>query len=211
MENPLSARSLPMTEIKIEKKKPIWPWLLLVVLIAVLLIWLLAGRNGQDGDRTPVTADVERAKEAIDPAAEQRDKVVADFLTFVEEDGDRMGLDHVYTSEAMVKLTEAIRAVAGRHDYEIKAGVDVVTEDVNVITDDRQEDVHANRLKNASGVLTDALQEIQQEFYPDLAGEVAELRSASDSIRGEVLLLNQRDEVKSYFEQAAEVLRNMTN
>lgn len=201
-----------MAKIKIEKKKPIWAWLLLLVLIAVLLIWLWAARDRESINGAPATTDIKERSEPATPAnAREKNIAVSDFITFVKENGDRMGLDHAYTSEALVKLSEATRTVADGLNYNIQADLESVKEDASIITDDRQATVHANRLRNAAGIITDALQEIQQTHYPNLAGDLAELRSASDSIRNDVLLLDQRTEVKNYFDQAADILKNMTN
>jgi hypothetical protein len=38
-----------MTEIKIEKKKPVWPWILLLLAIAAL-VYFLVFRETEDGD-----------------------------------------------------------------------------------------------------------------------------------------------------------------
>jgi len=53
------------------------------------------------------------------------------------------------------------------------------------------------------------LQNIQKAKFPDLADEVQELKSASESIKPEVLTLEQKDAVKNYFAKAANLLQKM--
>jgi hypothetical protein len=48
---------LIMAEIKIEKKKPVWPWILVALVVIGLLIYFLTDNNRDDGryDRQQVT------------------------------------------------------------------------------------------------------------------------------------------------------------
>lgn len=46
-----------MAEIKIEKKKPIWPWILALLIIAAIVVFYFMGDTDYDDDMT--TDDVE--------------------------------------------------------------------------------------------------------------------------------------------------------
>ncbi len=188
-----------MTEIKIEKKKSAWPWILLGLGIIALLIYLLGF-----SDRKEKEADT---AELI--SVNENNSTVAAFVSFTEDDKNKMGFDHAYTNEALLKLTDATGAMAGEIGYDVRADLDKVKEYANNITKDPFETTHADNIRKAADILTNVLQNMQQAKYPQLSNEVAELRNASASINPDVLTLDQKDAVKSFFYKAADLLRKM--
>lgn len=189
-----------MTEIKIEKKKSVWPWVLLLAVLAAGLIylWTVKGR--------PVTEPVKETASLID--VRENNPVVTGFVTFIE-DSKKMGLDHVYTNQALRKAAEATKAMAGEIGYETGPDLDKVTTYSEAITEDKFKTTHADSIRKGTDTLTDALQGMQQARYPQLANEVAELRDASSAIKPDVLTLDQKDAVKGFFEKYADVLKKM--
>ena len=84
-----------MSEIKIEKKKPVWPWflLVLVLLFAAFAAWLLFIRN----DNTePLATAVETAVETADETAlidvHENNNIVTDYITFIDADTATMNV-----------------------------------------------------------------------------------------------------------------------
>ena len=63
--------------------------------------------------------------------------------------------------------------------------------------------------RKADDVLTNVLRKIQMAKYPGLTNEVAELKNASESIKPGVMALDQKDEVKNFFNKASELLQKM--
>ncbi len=193
-----------MTEIKIEKKKPIWPWILGAVLLigAGVAIWfLLMGDDKND----PLTTKDETTW--ID--TKEDNNTVGAYITFIESDTNTMGLDHVYTHEALTKLTNAVEAMANEVDYDVKADIAKAKEYADSITKDRLETTHANKIKSAAKVLSNALLNIQQARYPSLSSEATGVKSAAAAINPDALTLDQRDAVKSFFSKAADLLHKM--
>lgn len=190
-----------MTEIKIEKKKPVWPWVLLGLGVIALLIYFLTPDQKEGVEEGQDTADLISVNE-------NNSNVVA-FVSFVDDDRNKMGLDHAYTNEALSKLTEATNAMADEIGYSVRADMDQVKEYANKITNDPFETTHADNIRKAADILTNVLQNMQQAKYPGLTNEVAELRNASAAINPDVLTLDQKDVVKSFFNKAADLLEKM--
>lgn len=191
-----------MAEIKIEKKKPIWLWVLLIFVIAAVLFYLLSLNDGsQKMEKIPETTDLLSVHENL--------ATVNAFVVFVESDSNKMTLDHAYTNEALLKLVEATNAIADEVGYDIKADIDQVKEYAEIITVEPFEITHANNIRKAADILTNILQNIQQAKYPGLSNEVVQLRNASSSINPDVLTLDQKDAVKSFFSSAANLLKKM--
>ena len=90
-----------MAEIKIEKKKSVLPWLLLVLgLLAAT--WFFFFRD--DKKET-----METANNSALINVHENNSTVAAYVTFINSDTNTMSLDHAYSSEALIKLTDAVR------------------------------------------------------------------------------------------------------
>lgn len=191
-----------MAEIKIEKKKSVWLLVLLIFGVTAVLLYLLSLNDGsQKMEKIPETTDLLSAHENL--------ATVIAFVVFVESDSNKMTFDHAYTNEALLKLVEATNAIADEVGYDIKADIDQVKEYAEIITVEPYETTHANNIRKAADILTNILQNIQQAKYPGLSNEVVQLRNASSLINPDVLTLNQKNAVKSFFSSAADLLKKM--
>ncbi len=190
-----------MTEIKIEKKSAVWPWILLGLGIAALLLYFLVFNDRKEEVKQADTADL--------ISVHENNSTVAAYIILVEVDTNKMSLDHAYTNEALLKLTEATRAMADEIGYSVQADLDKVKEHAAKITSDPFETTHADDIRKSADIITGVLQNMQQTRYPELVNEAADLRNASASIDPDVLTLNQKEAVKSFFVKAADLLKKM--
>ncbi len=192
-----------MTEIKIEKKKAIWPWLLLLLLLGIIaVVWLYFFRY--DKKETMETAD---NKALID--VRENNSTVAAYVTFINSDTNKMSLDHAYSREALTKLTDAVDAMATEAGYDVKVDIAKANQDAQDITKDPLSTTHADKIRSAADVLSTSLQNMQTAKYPELSAEAADVKSAAAAINPETLTLDQRDAVKSFFKKAADLLNRM--
>ena len=193
-----------MTEIKIEKKKPVWPWILLVLgLLAAA--WFFFFRN--DKDEPVETADKTVPIELID--VHENNSTVAAYVTFINSDTNKMSLDHSFTSEALTKLTDAVDAMATEAGYDVKVDITRAKQYADEITQDPLVTTHADKIRSAADVLSTSLQNMQQAKYPGLSAEAADVKNAAAAINPETLTLDQRDAVKSFFRKASDLLTKM--
>ena len=200
-----------MAEIKIEQKKQVWPWLLVGLVLAGIVIYFLMFRDNDNNAVEVVTEEsyISDTNESNLLDVKENNSTVAAFVSFVENDTNRMSLDHAYTNEALLKLKAATKAMAGEIGYEIQADLEKVEESAILITNDSFETSHAKNIRNAADKSTTALQNMQLAKYPWLSDEVEELQSASTAINPEILTLEQKDVVKNYFAKAADLLEKM--
>ena len=63
--------------------------------------------------------------------------------------------------------------------------------------------------RNAADILSNTLKNIQQEKYSNLIPEADAVTNAAKSIDPDVLTLDQKNAVKSFFNTAAELLNKM--
>ncbi len=197
-----------MAEIKIEQKKTIWPWLLVGLVIVALLVYFLVFRD--NGKNTEAVTEADYITNTNEPdGVKDNNGTVAAYVNFVENNEENMSLDHAYTNEALLKLIEATNAKANEVGFDVEADIEQAKEYAKMIATDPYETTHADNIRKAAGILTNALQNIQKAKYPTLATEAEALKSASESIKPGVLTLDQKDAVKNYFAKAADLLQKM--
>lgn len=192
-----------MAEIKIEKKQPIWPWILAALAVLALLAYYFIDTDKEDdvAQESSETSDLSSVQE--------NNGTVAAYVDFVKSDTNRMTLDHHYTSEALTKLRQATEAMANEADYDIQADLTEVKQYADQITNDAFETSHANSIRKAADIAARSLKNMQQAKYPSLSAEADQVSSAASAINPDVLTLDQKDQVKGFFDQAADLLAKM--
>ncbi len=216
-----------MAEIKVEKKKNYWGWIIGALLAIGIIAWfLMADTDGEpevDGT-TPTTTEevgvsdpslVEEQRAAAMEAgkAEIMQNPEAKMTEFVKFIGDKskMGLDHEYTSDAMVKLVNATIERAVVADVDVSTELQSAIQKAEAITKDPMAGDHADKIKQAYLSITDLIAKVQEEKFPELSNEVKEMREAAQSIDPAVLTLEQKEKVNGYFDVAADVLQKMNS
>ncbi|MCJ7802660.1 MAG: hypothetical protein MUP82_09930 [Candidatus Marinimicrobia bacterium] len=92
-----------MAEIKIEKKKQIWPWLLVGLVIVALLVYFLVFRDNGENTEAVTEADyITNTNESDLLGVKENNSTVVAYVNFVENSKEKMSLDHVYTNEALL-------------------------------------------------------------------------------------------------------------
>ena len=94
-------------------------------------------------------------------------------------------------------------------DVDIDTELESAIEKAEAITNDPMDTNHADKIKKAYLSITDVIEKIQTEKFPQLSNEVEELRQAAHSIDPAVLTLDQKEKVNRYFDEAADALQKM--
>lgn len=219
-----------MAEIKIEKKKPIWPWVILVlVILAILYFFVFADNDDDDMDDMDDLDDTEQLEEGTVWGDEDTtsweeetdttawdvtedtltDSGVSGYVNYIA-DTSKMGVDHLYTNNALIELMNAVQAKANEINYDITADMKAVKEDAKAIEENPTAATHASSIKSAGTKLANILQKMQQEKYPNLSKDVQEMKTAANNIDASVDTLQQKDQINKFFNEAADVLRKMS-
>ncbi len=202
-----------MAEIKIEKKSaPIWPWVLVALAVVALLIYLFSSgdENNERDEMTEVTTSDSSYASSTHEVSENNTAVLA-FVSFIRDDPDQMGLDHEFTNEALLRLTNATNAMAEKVGYNAQQDMTQVRTHTQKITSDPFETTHANSIREAAGILAQSLKNIQQKAFSGLASDADGVKSAAAGIKGNVLTLDQKGEIKSFFRKSADLLEKMNS
>lgn len=199
-----------MAEIKIEKKRTVWPWVLLALVIIALLIYFLAVPD-KDDDYEQVTERtvVESTNESDMLGVNEENPTVMAYVEWLDTNLGRMGIDHEFTHEAITELANAIKALASDIDYNVDAELDQAKEYADQIRQEPYETSHANKIRNATDMLSQALVNMQQARYPGLQEDARAVKNASQQIKPDELTLDQKEEVKGFFRKATDLLQEM--
>lgn len=201
-----------MAEIKIEKEKTIWPWVLLGVLLLGLLLYFFVFRNNDNAEdtaqQTMQNTTSQAALQDNNNGTANEQGAVAEYVAFVKGE-PQMGLDHNYSNTALLRLANAVQAKAAQAGYTVNTDLDRVKELANQITQDPMATTHSNSINRAADMLATAMHNMQQAKFPALNNEAQEVKQAAQGIDSDVMTLEQKVEVKSFFDKAANLLQRM--
>ena len=200
-----------MAEIKIEKKKPIWPWILALIVIALIIYFLFFRSTTVITNETTTTHDTIADTTGMIDDGYINDNLsdVAAYVAFVKSDDGKMTLDHEYSHNALTKLIDATQEMSSKAGFDSKIDLDNARKYADEITKNPDATNHADNIKKASDMISTVLQKLQQSKFPDLKSEADKVKMSSDAINVKELALNQKEKIKGFFDNAADLLDKM--
>lgn len=213
-----------MADIDIQRKRGgAWIWLVGLAALALLAWLVLEAFDGPD-EAEPGPAEAPAAAAPLAPAADGPvpkfvvdpavpAPAVAAYVSHVRGGEARMGGDHAYTAEGIMRMGTALRELVQAHrgssararaqaeEFHARAAALVVSPDSLRAHADW---VHAAAL-DAAGVLEGLGAEVQGPV-PELREQVGEVRSAAQAIDPARDLLAQEEQVRAFFRQAADAM-----
>ena len=213
-----------MAEIKIEKKKPVWPWILLVLLILAVIAYFLYENNDNDDYADDATIEeVDDINSTSIDTNEPYDNTTnytdsRDYITIYSAsimDSTRIGNDTTYTKTALYNLAKTVRSKA----ESIGITNSTAMENLNNFTsrmDGMSDSTMRNKMgisQNVKSVSTDivsVIERIQTQKYPALQNEVADLKQTSNKITA-TTIEKQQMTLQNFFRKAKEVLTKMNS
>ncbi|HLO91331.1 MAG: hypothetical protein ACM3ME_06250 [Chloroflexota bacterium] len=228
-----------MAEIKIEKKKPAWPWVLIGLIVLGVIGYLVFANNdgrhnnkndsaydngsdinkpvvGTDNtrtktDNTKMTRDKTRVSMDNNRQSINSDQAVAEYVNFVKTDlkgSDIKNMNHEKLRQAFMHLTEACEAKAAQVGYK-SSNLNIAREHADQLVADRSDTTSTENIRATADILSDELINIQKKNFPKLDREAAKVKDASASIKPQESVKDQRQEIKSFLSEAADLLEDM--
>ena len=205
-----------MAEIKIEKKSPIWPWILLGLLVLAGILYLVLDENDDDDMDDDATTE----QMVVDDMEDDREdnvntKTMTSYDTALAKYSDcigdtaKMGIDHEYSNGALMLLIDAVAAKADLLDIDIDADLAQARQNATAITTDPYEVNHADLIKNSGKIITRALTTLQTAKYPNLTNEVSKVEENVMAITKEEHTLDQKGDVNRFYKSAEDLLIKM--
>ncbi|WP_116105350.1 hypothetical protein [Lewinella sp. IMCC34191] len=222
-----------MAQIRIEEKPAgggasIWPWIIGLLLLG-LVVWGVAEAFDEsdevyteevveDGDEVaPVATGIDENNnyKDYDEVGEGNLAAVSAYMSTTANMEGEMGLDHEFSHRALTELADATKAVAEEKGLMSEASVkeksDRVDRLANEIMEDPMAGDHADKIKMASMLIVEMLEDIDTQAYNgQSASDLDALRQEAQAMSPETLTLNQKEDVRSFFAQARTVLERMS-
>ena len=224
-----------MAQIRIEEEKTggtsIWPWIIGLLLLG-LVIWGVA-EAFDEADEEVYTEEVVESDDGVAPVATGVDEnnnynsydEPADgeypytdarqtYLTSTENMEGDMGLGHAYSHRVLTELAQATTSLArekGMTDAGMQDKADRVMQLADDITKDPEATDHADKIKQAALLITEMLENIDQTSYNGQSrDDLTKLREEAQAIDTSTLTLEQKADVRSFFQQARTVIERMS-
>ncbi|WP_373518005.1 hypothetical protein [Pricia sp.] len=206
-----------MAEIKIEKKKPWWPWILalLIILAIVAYFWYTDGKLVDDD--VSITSEeavgnyVQEGFTATDVGETytKSDLETAEYTSFIG-DKSKLGTDFNYTKDALVQLSNAVRQAAVEHGInktdERLERVENGAKDVQKNGDSLQ---LARRIKEVGGDIAQIIRTIQEKEYPEMAETPEHIKRTLGAIVPNQKITEQEERIRAFFDACGDALKEM--
>lgn len=217
-----------MAEIKIEKrkKKPVWPWILALLIIGAVVIWIwtddpettMEDRGVTTEERAPDDERMDERERARDDGARDTEDAMAasgavdEYVSYVQDNGGSMGKDHEYTKNGITRLADALEAMANRmpESPEVDQEVEKLKNQAERLTRERESPRHSNMIREAFISSANVLENFQERNYPEMDQEVEDLKESAERVKKDELATEQSDEVNQYFSQSANLIQQMS-
>lgn len=208
-----------MAEIKIEKKKPIWPWILAgLIILGVILYFVVADNDDDDFDEEENTEEVAaptdtEVNEDTDTATWEDDSLSGDesVSKYLSHIGDKkkMGINHQYSNEALIHLINALEYKAEEANINTQVEIQELKDDVRDVKKEPQSLTHANTINDVGTRIVELMEKMKNEKFPDISQDVEEVKTALQNIAPSIPTLDQKDAVNSFYKEAGDVLEKM--
>ncbi len=214
-----------MTEIKIEKKKPMWPWIILILIILGIIAYFVYANPNSEILNDDFDDDVTEA-----PVVESDDEKMADddaydtsksygntydgYMAFDESirDSTRIAVDSSYTKRAFSNLTKLVVQQADQNDIEDSKALEDLRSFSVLMTGIAKTSSNTEGFKNfktACDKIASVLGTIQVKSFPSLEQEVSELKSIASKISVSTPMDQQQTDINSFLIKSRDILKNM--
>ena len=203
-----------MAEIKVEKKnRPVWPWVVGILLLAAI-IWIVADDDNLEPENeiTATEPVIEQDMDGDTMQADARGSAMA-YVNFIEENGEKITTDHEYSRQALTYLSRALDNVANENNVSVedREKLNELREKADQLVQNQTSTEHADILDKAFTDAAEIIEKLQQEKFPELRREAEEVKNAADRVRPNVVVTNQKEAVKNFFERSADAIQSMAN
>ncbi|WP_338792143.1 hypothetical protein [Bernardetia sp. MNP-M8] len=203
-----------MAEIKIEKKTPIIPWLLGLLLLLLIGAGIYFGFQINETETEVVANEVPENEILPEENTTETTTLPAEvntFVMFANEENDytdaQMDIHHEYTANALRHMGDALEALANKKGMADQMNVENLHKNLDTAADEIQknwkETDHADHIRNAFLQVSGALNQLTD-------GSTNEsLKKEAKDIDPNTLTLEQKADVKDFIDKAASVMKKI--
>ncbi len=200
-----------MADLDIQKKKSKKPvlWAVLALIAVALIIWVIAGDNEDDVymENEEVVADPETWGDDSGTAGYNQDADAQEAINQYDQFTTDLGaieINHETSHRGITLLADALATMSTNTENEVEE----LRQQADKLLENPTSDEHAGIIRDAFVTAANIIEK-QTENNDALAGEADEVTEAAEAVDGDVLVTNQKDAVKNFFEKAANALNSL--
>ncbi|MGB8704068.1 MAG: hypothetical protein WCD31_03455 [Gillisia sp.] len=221
-----------MAEIKIRKKRPVWPWILLVLIVIAALVYFLffTGENDNDDaeyDNSPTSEQIDNGEgattnegamdtnswDSTQTSGNQYQDSLTTYSTVFSGDiksGADVDIKPENVNRALINLIDAVRTKALQKNVQLSNDLKQEREKAVSRSQSAQDTTsQAGFVKNTGTSIVSALQNIQKKEYSNLSDEVSNLQNSVQKIDASKSINNQNHTINQFFDRAVNLLSKM--
>ncbi len=214
-----------MAEIKIEKKKPVWPWIIiiLIILAAIYFFWYYNDRGFEANDDLLQNDTISQMEETGGSNNQDTDSSIlytgsygtvkdehdlSDYLKFVDRIDNKTS-DENYYRTAFFKLITATKREAEIKKVDVDANIASAMKHAEMLTNDPAITTKSDEASAAAEQVSQALVSIQQQAFSGLSEEANAVKTAAQGIDRSGEMKEQSGNLDVFFDKSAVLLHKM--
>lgn len=215
-----------MAEIKIEKKKPVWPWVIVILILLVLIFFFWYYYDSENSSRDTLIMENDSIVQleendifnnrVIDSTTLytgsygtiRREESIADYLKYVDNN-DRTSTNEGYYRTAFFKLITAAKREAEINNVDVTSNIASAMKNAEMLTNDPEITKTSDKIRAAAEDVSKALKSIQQEKFDGLSNEADAVATAANKIEAKGESSQQQQNIDAFFDKAAILLQKM--
>lgn len=200
-----------MAEIKIERKKPIWPWIL-VILVVLGIVAYFVYTNGDNTDYNNDFVDEVSNEQVTEPTS--RSSRYDEYSAFDESirDSTRVAVDSSYTKKAFSNLAKAVVKTADENNVEDSKALTGLREWSVLLTGISTTKTDMENFKNfktACDKVAKVLGDVQVKNFPELKEETDRLEQLASNVSPSIAMNEQQTALNAFLRKSRDVLNAM--
>jgi len=207
-----------MAEIKIRKKSPIWPWILLVLIILAALWYFFIYLDTTDIDDADEVDDL-NTEQIDDQSYNSEDNTNSDAYSETDSTYNTSGSNQLSSqpvtttiadaNKSLIDLIDAVRTKSLQTKVTITNDLKAQREKLVKTTSSTSESSWMNTMKSSGDQIIAALQTLQKEKYPQLTNEVTNAQNSLQMVDASKTFEDQKAKIDTFIRDVVTTLNKM--
>lgn len=207
-----------MAEIKIRKKSPIWPWILLVLIILAALWYFFIYLDTADIDDADEVDDL-NTEQIDDESYNSEDNTNSDAYSETDSTYNTSGSNQLSSqpvtttiadaNKSMIDLIDAVRTKSLQTKVTVNNDLKAQREKLIKTTSSTSESSWMNTMKSSGDQIIAAMQTLQKEKYPQLTNEVTSAQNSLQMVDASKTFEDQKARIDTFIRDVVTTLNKM--
>ncbi|SDS59441.1 hypothetical protein SAMN04487764_2577 [Gillisia sp. Hel1_33_143] len=207
-----------MAEIKIRKKSPIWPWILLVLIILAALWYFFIYLDTADIDDADEVDDL-NTEQIDDESYNSEDNTNSDAYSETDSTYNTSGSNQLSSqpvtttiadaNKSMIDLIDAVRTKSLQTKVTVNNDLKAQREKLVKTTSSTSESSWMNTMKSSGDQIIAAMQTLQKEKYPQLTNEVTSAQNSLQMVDASKTFEDQKARIDTFIRDVVTTLNKM--